>query len=277
MKTLRTISLALTGILLLSSCSKTPDATTPPVAVTGARTAVLESSGVLRQTSAIVRASPLLGIYAGLLLAGELATPVTAAREGIDVQLMLHAPISGENIDNLYVLLEELGAVLHVDITDLMNRSDDRANTLDAYATGLSNITERSKRRAEDVNGQISTLKARQREEKKVTSDLDKEIRNAVKAKDYATAQDRQGDLTEARNALTGTESSLKEMENIRKIFEELIEIADKRIAAIGQNREVLIAGLRVIDMPGVEDLGVLEQKTGSRRRSGGASPFGGF
>lgn len=270
----RTIfAIVLLPALLLSSCGKTQQSAEnlTDVEVTGAREALVAILPLETMIPPIIRPAALLSIYVNLLLAEGLTPPVHAAMDGIDAQVRLHALPTQENVDDLYALLEEFGAVLHVDVSDLLNRSDDRAKTLDAYGIGLGNITERSKRRAADIKEQLTNLKKTQSEQKRTVTAINKEITNAVKAKDFSTAQDKQKELIDAQSALTTTELSIKEMTVIQKTFIELTDIADQRIAALDQNREVLIAGLRVVDVPGVQDLGVLESKTKKR----GASPFG--
>ncbi len=268
---------ALAAPLLLSACGKQQgNAKIPPnLEVTGAREALVAILPLEQSIPSLVRPSALLALYVNLLLAEGLTPPVHAAMDGIDAQIKLHALPTQENVDDLYGLLEEFGAVLHVNVTDLLNRSDDRAKTLDAYRIGLGNITERSSRRAADIKEQVGNLKKTQGEQKRDVTRINKEITSAVKAKDFSTAQDKQQELTVAQTAWTTTELTVKEMTFLHKTFAELIAIAEQRVAALEQNREVLIAGLRVVDVPGVEDLGVLESKT--KRRGGRATPFGGL
>ncbi len=245
--------------------------------VSGARNAIAYSLSVLRTVQPTVRSAPLLAIYASMFLADGLEVPVHAAKDGINAQLKLHSLPTGENIDDLYTLLEEFGAVLHVDVQDLLNRSDDRAKTLDAYTAGLNNITERSRRRSADLANQIATLKKDQKTRKAAVLAVDKEVKAAVKAKDFASAQDRQKELADAQTALTQTDLQFKEMTGMQQTLGELLTIAAERIAALNGNREVLLAGLKVVDVPGVEDLGVIAGKKASRKKSGGFSPFGGL
>ncbi|NOS67077.1 MAG: hypothetical protein HOO67_01785 [Candidatus Peribacteraceae bacterium] len=269
----------LTAVLLaplaLSACGNTAETPAPSggVQVTGARSAVLSILPLEKGIPSVVRPAALLSIYVNLLLAEGLTPPVHAAMDGVEAQLLLHALPTAENVDDLYSLLEEFGAVLHVDIADLMNRSSDRANTLDEYSIGIANITERSKRRADDIKEQITNLKKKQTEQKRAVSLINKEISNAVKVKDFSTAQDKQQELATAQGELTETDLTLKEMTFLQKTFAELTGIAQQRIAALERNREVIIAGLRVVDVPGVEDLGVLESTT----KRGGRTPFGGL
>lgn len=262
--------------LTLAGCGKTARTSETPaadVAVTGAKEAVVSILPLENGIPSVIRSGPLLSIYVNLLLAEGLTPPVRAALDGVEAQLKLHGLPTAENIDDLYALLEEFGAILHVDMADLMNRSPDRAKTLDEYGIGLANITERSARRADDIKEQIGNLKKQQAGQKRAVTALNKEIANAVKAQDFSTAKAKQRELSDAQGELTETELTLKEMTFLQKTFGTLIEIAEKRGAALEQNREVLIAGLRVVDVPGVEDLGVLEGKA----RRGKFSPFGGL
>ncbi len=272
----------LTLPLLLSACGKSAqkEIVIPPgTTVMGARSAVLESLVFLGLSPVTVRPGALLSVYASIYLSDGVVVQVRAAMTGVDAQLKLQALPTEEHIDDLYALLEEFGAVLHVDVIDLLNRSDDRAKTLDAYSIGLQNITERSRRRADDVKQQIAIVKTEQQESRKAVSALDREVKAAVKAKDFASAQEKQQELLEAQTALTKVQFQQQELTAVQETFTELLDIADKRLAALNGNREVLIAGLRVVDVPGVDDLGVIQGRStgGSRSRRGGITPFGGL
>lgn len=267
----------LAGNIMLQACLKAQrNVETPADAeIIGAREALVPILQLSQGIAPVVRPAALLGIYVNLLLTEGLSPPVRSALDGVDAQIKLHGLPTQENVDDLYSLLEEFGAVLHVDITNMLNRSPDRAKTLDAYDIGLRNITERSKRRADDIKEQIVSFKKTKSEQKRNVTNINKEITNAVKAKDFSTAQDKQKELTDAQTALTTTELTLKEMMFLQKTFSELIDIAEQRVAALAQNREVLIAGLRVVNVPGVEDLGILESK--NKLRGGRLAPFGGL
>lgn len=239
------------------------------VAVSAARNSIAFALTLLRTVRPTVRPAALLSVYTNMFLADGSDIPVAAAMNGIIAQVRLHSLPTGDNVETLYSLLEEFGAVLHVNVPDLLNRSDDRAKTLDAYMTGLGNITERSSRRTADIKEQIANLQSAQHSQKTTISSLNREVKNAIRDKDFATAQERQKDLAAAQTALTQTESQLAELQSIQKTFDDLLEIAAGRLAALNDNREILIAGLRAVDVPGVEDLGVIQGKTSTRKKSG--------
>jgi hypothetical protein len=278
MKKYLMISAAVSCVLTLSACSKTETTDTGSVAsVNGARSAIditLTLSGIAH--TAIVRPPALLGIYANVLLADGLAVPVSAARAGVDVQLKINAPASERDLDDSYELLEEFGSILHVNVADLLNRSTERAQTLDEYLTGLTNITERSRRRNEDLQAQLKELKVEERDRRKEQTTIEREVAAAVKAKDFGTAGAKQRELIDAQERVTKVSLQYKEVNSLMETFTELLDIADLRIKAIDSNREILIAGLRAVDVPGVEDLNVIEGTTRTRKTRGSGT-FGTF
>jgi hypothetical protein len=274
------LSAAFLLTLLVSACgnSGTPD-TGSTAPVSGARSAVefTVSLGSSMVTTVVTRPPALLSIYVNMLLADGLAVPVNAARAGIDMQLIINAPASEQNLDNSYDLLEEFASILHVNVTDMLNRSADRPKTLDEYSTGLGNITERSRRRNDDLKQQLKDLKVEERDRRKEQTAIEREVNAAVKANDFGTAGAKQQELIEAQERVTRVSLQTKEVTALQSSFENLLEIADARIKAIDSNREILIAGLRAVDVPGVEDLNVIEGTTRARRTRGSSTIFGSF
>lgn len=275
---IRAVLLGLLVTVSLAACGKSggsPEAN-DDAAVTGARTALLEIRKLATAAPRASKPAVLLAIYVNIALADGTAVTVHSPLDGIEAQTMLHGPPSEESVSDAYTLLEEFGTVLHVDVNDLLNRSADRVETLDGYAVGLQNITERSKRRAAEIKEQITGLRAQERDQKKTVSSIDKEVKKALKDKDYGTAGTQQEALLEAQQEANATSMQLKQLSTLQATFGELLDIAESRIKALESNREILIAGLRVVDVPGVEDLGVLEGAGGTKRKKkGGYSPFG--
>ncbi len=209
-----------------------------------------------------------LGIFASLYLSGHGFTKATSAPAGVVAQVKYHAKPSEEDTNTAYSLLEEFGIVLQVDIPDVLNRSDNRAETLNSYFTGLQNITERSRRRATVIQASIESLQLERKTRQRTVTDLDRVIRAALKDQDYSTAGSKQAELAQAQSQLTDTESQLDQQQTLLDSFENLLDVADRRLEAIDKNREILIAGLKAVDVPGAEDLGVIQQEAQKRRRS---------
>ena len=253
------VSIALTT-LLLSACSKKNQTTNTmgSGAQAGASAHVGEDLG----EEILNRPSASLGLFVALYLAEGAFVPSASAREGVDVQMKILK--GGEHIDvnDAYALLQEFGSVLQVDIGDLLNRSPNRQETLDQYVTGLKNITERAEKRADAITQSLALKRDALKQQQADVAKLDRIQRDALKKKDYTLAAENQPKLEDAQKKLRTLEDDQKQAQNLLAIFKELLAAAAKRLSAIEQNREILIAGLRVIQVPGIEDLGILGSET---------------
>lgn len=261
----RVMPMVAAACLLLSGCLGNQ---TPEIEVNGSRAALEHTLRLVAPLYRVTRAAAPLSVYVNLYLAGGGFVPVSAARAGVLAEARMHSRPTEEDLDDAFGLLQEFGLILQVDIPDLLNRSDDRSQTLDDYTEGLTNITERSRMRAASMTEYVARLTADRRTARTRVSDTERQIRQSLQDQDYVTAGGYQRDLGEAQSELSNIESELREQETLQSSFEELIAIADERLTAIEQNREVLVAGLKVVEIPGIENLGILEQPR-TRRRSG--------
>ncbi|MBP9850555.1 MAG: hypothetical protein KBC47_02580, partial [Candidatus Peribacteraceae bacterium] len=72
--------------------------------------------------------------------------------------------------------------------------------------------------------------------------------------------------------AFAETDLKRKQVQSLVDTLDDLLQLYGKKILAIEQNREALIAGVKVIDVPGADELQVLEKKRASR--SGGRDGY---
>lgn len=253
--------IALLTMSMLSGCGSGNDViSTSSLRVEGARTAVLIGDINTYQPQARRPSAP-LGVYVNLFMSGGGFLQATAAMQAVIAQAKLHAKPSEEVQDNTIALLQEFGTILQVDVPDLLNRSDDRRETLDNYQEALINITERSKLRIQQLDGFVEQLRLEQREQRQTVSQLDRQVRDALREQDYTTAGEVQPILGEAQATLAKTDNELKQQQKLHSTFEDLLEVAEDRILAIEENRQVILSGLTVVDIPGAEDLGILEEE----------------
>jgi chromosome segregation ATPase len=168
-----------------------------------------------------------------------------------------------------FALLEELGTMLQVDIQDMLNRSQTRSRTLDAYMEGLIALLRRANAHRERMEQTIDELSSERREMRKSTSAIQRELSQALRAQDYATASRKQQELISAEGELAILETRVDEERSVLRIFEKYLEIGEDRLFAISENREALLAGIKVVEVPGIDDLGLLEQE--NRRRNSGS------
>ncbi len=239
--------------------------TSAPLTVRGAKDAVLLGD-IDHPRPVVRRPSAPLGIYTAVFLSSGGFYVASGAVNAAIAQVKLTGRPSQDVIDTNFALLQEFDTVLQVDIADLLNRSQDRAETLDAYLEGLTNITERARQRMFDMDQYLETLQKTQKDQRSSVSTIDRAARDALKNQDYVLAGEKQQELGKVQADLGKTEADLKQQKQVRSSYDDLLELADRRIKAIEENREVLIAGLKVNNVPGADALGILEGGTTTRR-----------
>lgn len=204
-----------------------------------------------------------------------LHTPIATAVEGTTAVLKLSPlAVTEDDLEQTFSLLQEFGAILQVNVIDLLNRSTDRPKTLNDYTANLQAVGTRSKQHTVELETRLDILEPKLREERRTVNDLQRTLNTAVRDQDYALAGALQRDLLEAQTAFTKSDSLNNRIEDLIDAFEDLLEIGERRLKAIEVNREVLIAGLSVENVPGLEDLGVIREPERNRDRNE-PSPFG--
>lgn len=177
--------------------------------------------------------------------------------------------------DESYALLEELGLVLQVDLADRLNRALDRHMSLDSYREGMIDVATRAQEHLAELEDREDEANALVREIRSQASLVQRALNNALREKDYATAGSRQSELSEIQGELAVATAKQREIGSIIRLFEDSLDTAAERLAAIDANREALIAGVSVTDIPGADDLGVLEEAERGRRRADPEDVFG--
>lgn len=234
---------------------------------------ILESGA----TEAVIRPSAPLGIFVSAYLAQGIFLPVQSASIGIDAQRKLIAAQGNAASDETFALLQEFGNVLQVDVSDILNRSMDRRRTLDDYLQSLHNVYVLAERKITELEESATTLEDEEREKRKSVSDLERTIKKAMDEEDYTSAGSRQKELSDAQGELAKVTTKREQAEDIADRFKKLLKIAQHRIMAVESNRLILIAGLKVIQIPGIEDLRILQTQGRGRSRvqSDGTSIIG--
>ena len=259
------VLLALTAAVLggcVFSTDSTEQAVQPSVSGGKSATVVLDSIIQNRSNS---RPSGTLGIFSALYLAQRLFLPTESAVRGIEEMLDLVRSQEQPLGDETFVLLQTLGDALSVNVIDLLNRSGDRLSTLDQYVEALTNATENGKRRSEELKAALETITAQKKEQRTMVNTLTRDQKEAIKAKDFATAGTKQEELTKAQAALSETELKESQTKSAQKQLTDLLTLAQKRLTAIDKNREILLSGLQITDPQGLKDLGLIRD-TSSRQ-----------
>lgn len=242
--------LSCTALIGLSACNK------------GAGTAQNSASSSSAASSIPALPSAPLGFYVSTYLAGGTTPAVTAPLTGVTAQEKLHTEYDPMKSTDTFALLQQLGNTLQVNIPDLLNRSTDRPGTLNTYFDALQNITERGKRTLTDLTTHLDSIQKDQKAQNSVVSDLQKRRDQASRSSDYATVGGLQQSLGDEQTKLAGIDADVKATKDTVQSFQTLLALADKRIAAITSNREILLSGLKVIDVPGTENLDIIQNSS---------------
>lgn len=264
----RTLSAAsLLFLLILTGCNRGKSDETALPDLTLPRQSVIFTVLLEKTQQLLSRPAASLGVYVTRYLSSDSSILSQSADKGITALMALTAERSPLEDDDTFALLEEYGALLQVNIPDMLNRSADRPTTLNHYTSDLANITIRAQEKFKELAARSELLRTRQREAATRVNQVERTISTAIREHDYITAGEEQRSLVEARTELTTVETEQKQLRDIQKTYEDLMVIAQRRLTAIAQNREVLIAGLKVVEVPGVEDLNILLQNRSNRRQ----------
>jgi len=230
--------------------------------VSGGRSAVLTLSILQEQLSkgALVRRAAPLGLFtAEYLSTSPAAMAVEGGKKGIAVQTQMVArqqTISDPDFD----LLQAFADALQVDVADLLNRSVDRQQTLDTYSEALTNVATRANDRYKELTALLEELKQTARDQNKEKTQAERDLKKAIDNKDFTDAGEKQKAVLEKQDAFAQTDLKRKETEGVADTLDKLLTLYGQKILAIQQNREVLIAGNKVVDVPGIEDLKIIER-----------------
>ena len=217
------------------------------------------------------RPAAALGTYVSYFLGKGAYPSVGSAMKGIEAQVRFLQAYNPLTSDDTFTLLQEFGNVLQVDVTDLLNRSTDRPHTLTAYTDGLRNITERAENMVKELENRAADLRTQGRDAHSQVSALQRSVDQAYRTQDYSTAGGLQQQLADAQTRVSQLTTEDTQVRNVENTYKRLIDVAQKRLNAIEENREVLIAGLTVVQLPGIEDIGVLETQKGYHSQGEGS------
>lgn len=261
-------TVVMTCAVLFSACGSKDASPLPKTS--GGLSAVLTIDALVNQTSSptAARKAAQLGIYVSeYLTMVPTAMASESALQGIGAQMQI--VISQQTIlDPDYDLLQAFGDALQVDVADLLNRSTDRQQALETYTEALTNVATRANDRFKELTSQLAELKTLSSSQNKDRSAADRELKNAIKNKDFDAAGEKQKALTDFQAAAAETDLKRKQVQSLVDTLEDLLTLYGKKILAIQQNREALIAGVKVIDVPGADELQVLEKKRATRRKN---------
>jgi len=261
MKKLYSIGLLFGALVLLSSCL--PEKEEPElIQVDGSKASVYTTLSLLVPEITSERPTALLGTYSSIYLGQGVFLPVKSAELGIESQeKILVGQVKLESSET-FSLLKEFGVILQVDVVDVLNRSADREKTLDTYIRSLANIMTLADRKIKELETLEDKYKDEARKKKRAVRDTERIVSKALRDEEFELAGSKQEELTNAKTELAEVEAQQDQVEDVLKPYEKMLEIGQERLNAINKNKRILIAGLKVVEVPGIEELDILEQES---------------
>ena len=250
----------------LSACGKKEAAPLPKTS--GALSAIQTIDSLVNVTSTptVARKASQLGVFVSeYLTTVPTAMAAESALLGIGAQMQI--VMTQQTIQNPdYDLLQAFGDALQVDVADLLNRSSDRQEALDVFTEALTNVATRANDRYKELQSQLEQLKDLASDQNRERSAADRDLKQAIRDKDFEAAGEKQKAVADLQAAFAETDLKRKQVQSLVDTLDDLLQLYGKKILAIQQNREALIAGVKVIDVPGADELQVLEKRRASRR-----------
>lgn len=266
-------AMLLLAALTLTHCTaKKP--TDPLSDVTGPGIGMLQSELLLDQIVGTENPpSAALGIFVANYLVNISGVHLEGAMDAVNIGLGLLID-DQETASDSFALLQQLGVVLQVDVPDMLNRGTDRQETLDSYISTLSAVYDRSKAQVTALKQEQKMLLDAQHDKRTIVTQIQHDLNVALQKEDYGTASAKQSAIVEAKAEQSKAETEVNQINSTLSLYTNLNQIANKRLNAIQSNREVLIAGLSVVNVPGIDDLDILKKGNGSQSTNG-TSLFG--
>lgn len=259
------LMISITCVMALSACSKKDSSALPKTSGGLSGVHAVDTLTLTTSTMARARKAASLGIFISeYLTTVSTAFAADSALLGIGAQMQII--ISQQTIrDPDYDLLQAFGDALQVDVAELLNRSTDRQQALEAYTEALNNVATRANDRFKELNSQLEEVKKLAKTQDKERGVADRELKKAISDKAFEEAGEQQKKLTDLQATFAETDLKRKQIQSLVDTIDDLLALYGSKILAIEQNREALIAGIKVIDVPGADELQVLEKKRATR------------
>lgn len=270
-------------VAFVSGCGENTSTDTtnaPTISVSGGRSALVTIDRVTLgagNDQSGSRASALLGVFVAEYLSITPAVAANSAVSGVLSQSIINTAQSTVTDPDLK-LLESFAEALSVDVAALLNRSVNRQESLDAYTEALNNIATRVNDRYRELRASEDLLAQSLRTIKKELTSAERELKKAKDDKDYRLASEKQKIILDKQKESAETELQLVQVSDMVDQIGEYLELYGEKILAIERNREALIAGIKVTDVPGVEELQLIERgdrkSNAPKQRNGLMNPF---
>ena len=162
-------------------------------------------------------------------------------------------------------LIDALVKLIEIDLQNYLNRSANRSASLREYISSLSSHIKQAEVRIRTLEDNENSYSDDVKRLGKGVRDLRKELDDSILDSSGRSTTMLLNDIKTRQDSLSEAETELVITERLLDAYENIIEPGQERLSAIEENMDALVKGVRVTDLPGAEELGVLED--GGRRR----------
>lgn len=272
----RSFLAALPLFLLIGGCRSSP-ASDATHALRGARDATVYVT-VVTHAIALVPQYARPGASLGTRLSAHLSKGETPVHGALRSTAII-APLTRttQSVEEPFATIQTLGDLLQINIIDMLNRNLERGVVLNRYITLLRATLEHAQGIREHLDSRRKELTTQEREQRSALRVMQKDINAAERSGDFHAVGLHQRALSDASGEHGKTKASVDELKNTLTILDNLTDLTEERLHATEENREALMAGIRVVETPGIDELGILERMRGLKRRSRSKARKGGL
>lgn len=171
-------------------------------------------------------------------------------------------------------LLRTLVELLNIDVQTLLNRATDRETKLDEYIASLESNMQQGQIRFRSMQDALTKSEDDKSRHERRVREIQNEMEDAINAGNASQVELLTQELIRKQGALGEAEAGIIVNENLSKAFEDVLQSLKERLQAIQANRNALLLGVTVVDIPGVDDLKIIKLEDGKIRVRSGSRGF---
>ena len=254
----------LAALLLLGACSRgegDEPLKTASAVQSAMRTALELAEGTEKQPMPATVAGLLAGMFFARIDPSQIPEPVEPP-EGSE----------GMRVDT--ELLNTLVKLLSTDVQELLNSSGNREDALDVYAQLIETHAQYGHVRLRALQDKADAAEDDRRRHDRRTRELRNEIDDAINSGNASRISLLTDELIQKQKLLGEADADQIVSSSLAEAYEDVLAPLGERLAAINANRDALMKGVTVTDMPGIEELKIIEYEEGRINLRRGRSFF---
>ncbi len=160
-------------------------------------------------------------------------------------------------------LLNALVTLLGTDVQQLLDQASSREDAIDFYQESVESHVQQGLIRFRAMQDIADRAEDDSNRFERRIREIRKEIDDAIGESNTSRVSLLTDELIQKQSQLAEADSRAIVNSHLSEAFQDVLEPLDERLQAIRANREALVKGVTVVDMPGVEDLKIIEVEGG--------------